>query len=1107
MLFQAVVIVLPILNFFKISCKRGKVQAIRLFLLFSEIIFYHVQGFHIEISKRHRNWLLVGQLLYSIQKPISVYVDKVIKEFHAKLCEELHAIGDCRSPEDSNKKISSDLCISCKRWLRKLGEAHEKGGNPLWYKNCDSTRWTEDHWEVAKFFMPALGSNQSGARDAQSTDLSSLLNFLESMKDNAFLGKKRPGVDQVKEFRFQVRNVWALAATHEITEHDTADIFSTGNDVFNDIQKLSVPTENGASLEHLKHLKDNSITNIAKCELQCLILQRQLLNQMKEEISIVQFKASSDKRTVEEHESKLKKFEQAWNYCSQRMSDFESFKEDINRQFVNLAEEVKSFRSFPDDIHEIYKSLEPIPDDLNVTTQPQKEENTPASCLPDRLQMFTARKNEVQKVTSCLKDGTAAVVSLHGGPGFGKTAIAIEVSHKLNEYHGMCVVLSHLISVSTVDDLIRQLCIDIGINHEDDQNEKSSLILWLKNINNKFVFVLDDVDCLLQEKTTFYNFICLLRRYSNQNGQIVTTSRTSYEIPELSTTKIQIDEMTDEECMQLLRNKSSEQDEKFLRRLAELCGNIPLAMCIAASQVDDYEKPDDLLRHLEKQPMKTLGSSETNKYVNRAIKLSYDKLENEEKQALVRLAVFNGSFSEDAARAVTEQDHLDSKHILKNLVRRSLIKQPTKLRYSIHLLIKHFLRDQLQNEEAKAENDRAKLLMVKYCLSLAHDLTMKSYSNGGYKINREALRDEAQNIQNVLKICCEEKGPTSTISICLAESNIFTSSGRHFSLFVRTIIPGYIVNKFLQRCAKLAEESRKEAEKMNFDCLLADQERIKSIGESVAGLDIKMQKIKREFDTHYRVLKKNESVCAHYFHLCGRYLLRKSETKEEKERFNMQIDAREQLQKSLELREKFIHTPEGEADVVFTLLSLGTTEKKIAASEFHNRRTRKSAEATQKAQDYYEEAKTLAQKSLGEHELTSSCYKALGDFFLTTKDLQKAVEIYTTAKEMRKKLGLDASERYVFLLNNLGQCFIKDKRANEAIAVLEDARDIAEKLAENDEINPCQAKVYRSLALANDLQRNYSPDVANYARKALLFEKPYTTTFMELQRVLKTCNT
>ncbi len=39
---------------------------------------------------------------------------------------------------------------------------------------------------VAKLFMPALGSNHSTVKDAESTDISSLRNVLEWIKNRAF---------------------------------------------------------------------------------------------------------------------------------------------------------------------------------------------------------------------------------------------------------------------------------------------------------------------------------------------------------------------------------------------------------------------------------------------------------------------------------------------------------------------------------------------------------------------------------------------------------------------------------------------------------------------------------------------------------------------------------------------------------------------------------------------------------------------------------------------------------------------------------------------------------------------------------------------------------
>ena len=752
---------------------------------------------------------------------------------------------------------------------------------------------------------------------------------------------------------------------------------------------------------------------------------------------------------------------------------------------------MRSFRAIPQDIHEIRNSNGQIRDDLAKMNERQKEERELTSCLPDKLPTFTAREAEIQRVISLLQE-EKAVVSLHGGPGFGKTAIAIEVSNKLNEDYNVPVVFCQLTTATTADEMVRRLCRDVGIYHEDDP--KSSLIVWLKNVKSKVIFVMDDIDKLLKEKTYFYEFVRLLRKNSNQRCQIVTTSRTSCEIRELLTAEVQVEEMNDEACMELLRQQCPEQENEFLRRLAGLCGKIPLAMCIACSRVEDFEHSDELLQHLQEQPMKTLKCPKSDEYVYRAINMSYEKCSDEEKETLVRLAVFEGIFSEKAARAVIEKEDLETKDILNNLFSQSLIKQPTKHRYSIHLLIKHFLNDQQKGkneiaDRARTAGMRAEVLMVKYYLKLGHDLTIQSYFKDGYKANREALKQEAHNIQNVLKICYQQKdSTTSDISDCLAHSKVYTTSARFFSLFVRTIIPGSIVDEFLRRCADLAKERKQHGIKINFDCLLADQERSKAIGKSDEYFNSKMEEIQKEFDTHYEDLKEDKALCAHYYYQNGRYVTYKSQGRKGNERLDLQIAARKGLEKSLELRKTLTSSSVGIADEVFSLLQLGQICKLISTSKHVLRKKDESKKSLEKAEKYYTEAKGLSKNDLGDHELTSSCYKSLGDLFLQINKPNLAEKEYTTAKEMRENLGLHTSKRHVFLLNNLGKCLTKCKRPNEAIELLESARDMAEKLAENDKPNDYKAKIYTSLAFAHNSLKKDSENAVKCAKKALEFD-------------------
>ena len=271
-----------------------------------------------------------------------------------------------------------------------------KGKNPSWHKNCKSARWSEDHWEVAKYFMPPLGSNLSAVKDAESTGLSSLLNVIEWMNDVAFLGKTRVNVVLVRKLRSQVRNTWAHAPQHELTEDEKAEGFSIATDFLKDLENVSPNTENVECSEHLEYLKTNRVTNVVESELQNLLLQHQLLNDIKEELANIIVEHSSDKNAIEEHQHKLVRLESALTGCSQKMEDFESFKENINKQLHIFVEELKLFHGVSDDIHEICESIGQIRDELAKINKRRTVEPQPRSCLPDRLIIFTGRDAEIQ---------------------------------------------------------------------------------------------------------------------------------------------------------------------------------------------------------------------------------------------------------------------------------------------------------------------------------------------------------------------------------------------------------------------------------------------------------------------------------------------------------------------------------------------------------------------------------------------------------------------------------------------------------------------------------------------------------------------------------------
>lgn len=123
------------------------------------------------------------------------------------------------------------------------------------------------------------------------------------------------------------------------------------------------------------------------------------------------------------------------------------------------------------------------------------------------------------------------------------------------------------------------------------------------------------------------------------------------------------------------------------------------------------------------------------------------------------MIVFEGDFSENAAKSVLDGREMGQKTLLTNLVNRSLLKKSSNYRYSIHLLIRSFLIEHPESQEKRA---KAEKLMVAYFLDLCSNSTERSYSKDEMKDNWKVLKREAHNIEQVLKICW--KLDTSEIS-------------------------------------------------------------------------------------------------------------------------------------------------------------------------------------------------------------------------------------------------------------------------------------------------------------------------------------------------------
>ena len=704
------------------------------------------------------------------------------------------------------------------------------------------------------------------------------------------------------------------------------------------------------------------------------------------------------------------------------------------------------------------------------------------SCLPEKSPQFVGRDTEVEKSITHLVEKDSGIVSIVGGPGFGKSTIAIEVAHRLIEQHHIPVIFSYLSNTSTMAEVAQRFCLDIGVHPGEDP--MSSLIFWLKNIEKKVVLVMDNIEQLLEEETRsqFTELVHLLRKNSCQRLQIVTTSRTKFSIANLTIENVVVEQMDNDSSVELLRKScpNAKVGDEYLHKLANLCGHVPLALCIAASRLQDVDDPDELLKWLTEKPMDTLQTSEPGHRVQKAINMSFEMLSNKDKKAFVRISVFCGNFTRNMAQEVINREGRETQDFLNNLVNRSLIQRGDP-RFFIHPLVRRFLtdHDQLQDERAKAQE-----LMVEHFLKMCHLLTVNYYSKDGFSKARELLKKDAHNVEETLKVC-ESQGANLNPNIIesLVSSDIFRSSSRFFYNLIRNILPETVIRNFLKSCSEVAKRRGNLAVEISFECLLAEQEGHKSGWDKSREYMRKMEEIKEKFDRNKEELEGDNALLNHFYCCYGRYLCNKKSTPSR----DPLEEATNYLQ-SLKLQEETkSQSPLENAGKVMALIQLARISKKRATKEHSSTDKEKYESYMICAYEHYKRALMLVDKYMGDHELKSTCYKLLGDLFLDWRKPEEALTYYGHAKSMHNKLRFDASEGIVYLLKNYGLCFDRLGQVDKAMQQLNEARDIADKLEKLH--TPGRAQVYFTMANILNYRKLDSQDVVKYAKVALELKK------------------
>ena len=742
-------------------------------------------------------------------------------------------------------------------------------------------------------------------------------------------------------------------------------------------------------------------------------------------------------------------FEVLWNNISSALVTLGFEQTEIDRLYNEpiypyTHERVKEANELWKLAQEINARLEVVEGDVqqlierlsNIRVSEPRNESEPAdSYLPDEVTSVFGRDEQIKEVIEVIQSGREAAVVITGGPGFGKTTVAIKAAYKLVQEHGKSVMFCDLTSIKTLRD-VETLMLLACSSHTSPDNPQHWLFNWSKELKSSVTFVLDNADDVVdRDCEEFLKFLRGIRTFSRQKVTLIATSRREFGESIRQIRIVRLGHLPSEEAKQVLWSRMTNPDSfrKCLSKeeqLIKLCGYVPLALCIAGSLLSKgVYTEDELVMQLETEPTAVLQcnrrpTKETS--VEKSINISMEALDTYEKQALILLSSFPGSFNDEAAKflirkkcSTTAGDQSSS--ILCELIERSLLEKPSFQRYQVHSLIQAFSRKFGQENYPNLLPEGEKLACAHF-ISRIENNAKQYWSKGTCKAAIDSFTEERNNFEHFLQVYIRgiQNQEHTTVKICETFFDDFVQKCMYLE---KCLQPSFYIQILDSLLTSPEPEIQQPVKRVELLCLLGHEMRKK--GEKSKYTDC-MEKAKQLFSENEHEFKTQALSEVFYRQSYARYLSEGNGTGP-----NMEYKTALRI-----CEEKYPDHSETAA----TLLFAGR----------YARRRHKYGDVI----DKYNRALDIFETQLGLHLMTAQCYKDIADFLLTSDKAKSYLGVtlacYQKAFGMMTELEMDDQKESILMLKNYGICQIKNGNFEKGEKLLLKAESVAERELEEN---------------------------------------------------------
>ena len=324
---------------------------------------------------------------------------------------------------------------------------------------------------------------------------------------------------------------------------------------------------------------------------------------------------------------------------------------------------------------------------------------------------LVGRDSERAALNTLLRDPLARIVTVTGGPGVGKTALAAAAAGDVAAEFADGAFFIEFATLPDAALVPTRIALALGVREIRAESVSASIASAIGE--RAILLVLDNFERASAAAPVVAELVA-----ATPHLKILATSRSRLHLS--NERLINLEPLSPESSARLLGTRigganGADPDTAGMASLARALGGVPLAIELAAPLLRETT-PAELAARLE-HPLDVLVA------MRDAIGYSYALLAPNERRVFRALAVFDGPFTEEGARAVAGSDDagdLDTLRTLAALVDRSLIganEDPSgEPEFGLHPLVSEFAATSLEGEN---ESESAYLRMTEYCAALA----------------------------------------------------------------------------------------------------------------------------------------------------------------------------------------------------------------------------------------------------------------------------------------------------------------------------------------------------------------------------------------------------